>query len=158
MSNAEKIKEIIDYIVPKTLELNQAYISDKDLKINYSAIFCQSSEEYESLNGEVGSLGAVVENTPTGPLYKLHEPIQTVAGPLWLLKIRKPYPTHPQRGDADFTLVDYNKFKEQHLADAEHFKVMNEGTDSEMIELRDPAFDVLSYFSKIPLTKQAGIE
>ncbi len=151
------INEILAYIIPKTLELNQVYIPDESVRVNYSAIFCQSDVEYEELNREASRMGDVVEDTPTGPLYKLHKSLQTPAGPLWLLKVRKPDPTRSQRGDADFTLKDYNSFKEKYLKDTEHFKLIDRG-NFEMIELKDPEFDVLSYFSNIPLTVQFDIE
>ncbi len=151
------INEILEYIIPKTLELNKVYIPDESVRVNYSAIFCQSDIEYEVLNREAAKIGNVIEDTPTGPLYKFHIHLQTSAGPLWLLKIRKPDLTRPQRGDADFTLKDYNFFKKKYLNDLEHFKLIDRG-DFEMIELKDSKFDVLSYFSNIPLTAQLGIE
>jgi hypothetical protein len=150
-------QRILDYIIPKTLEMNHLYVPDELVRINYSAIFCENDAEYEELNKEAAQIGDVVEDTPTGPLYKLHKPLQTLAGPLWLLKIRKPDPTRPQRGDADFTLKDYYSFKEKYSKNTEHFKVIDRG-NFEMIELKDSKFDVLSYFSNIPLTLQFSIE
>ena len=102
-------------------------------------------------------MGSVIENTPTGPLYKLHISLKTLAGHLLLLKIRQPDPTRPQRGDADFTLKNYYLFKEKYLKDVEHFKLIDRG-DFEMIELGDPKFQVLSHFSNIPLTISLGID
>lgn len=151
------IYKILEYIIPKTLELNKSYLSDESIKINYSAIFCQDNNEYDLFNKEASQIGAVIQDTPTGPLYKFQEPIQTIAGPLWLIKIRKPDSAHPQRGDADFTLKDYYSFKEQHSKNTDHFKLIDRG-NFEMIELQDPNFDVMSYFSSIPLTVQFGIE
>ncbi len=151
------VSEILEYIIPKTLELNRVHIPDESVRINYSAIFCQSEAEYEELNREAAELGDVEEDTPTGPLYEFHKSFQTLAGPLWLLKVRKPDPTRPERGDADFTLKDYNSFKEKYLKDLEHFKLIDRG-NFEMIELKDSKFDVISYFSNIPLTVQLGVE
>lgn len=99
------------------------------------------------------------------PRYKQYDDISAISlsfqlqvcQHIWLLKIRKPDPTRPERGDADFTLRDYNSFKEKYLKDAEHFKLIDRG-NFEMIELKDPKFDVRSYFSNIPLTVQLGIE
>lgn len=152
----ETIK-ILEYIISKTVELNKVYLPDESVKINYSAIFCQNTTEYKCFNEKVSQIGKIVEDTPTGPLYKFTKPLKTVAGPLWLLKIRKPDITRPQRGDADFTLNDYHSFKEKHLKYIKHFKVINR-ENFEMLELRDEKFDVLCYFSSIPLTEQLGIE
>ena len=154
------IRKIVEYIVPKTLELSREYIPDEEVKINYSAIFCQNDEEYERLRAEASELGRIVYDTPTGPLYKLQKPLETPAGPLWLLKVRKPDSTRQQRGDADFTLENqenYEGFKEKYLRDAKHFKLI-EHSDFEMVELRDPNFDVLVYFSNPPLTEQFGVK
>lgn len=153
----DTITEILEYIIPKTLELNRLYIPNESVRVNYSAIFCQSDAEYEELNKKAAQIGNVTEDTPTGPLYKFHKPLQTLAGPLWLLKIRKPDSTRPQRGDADFTLKDYNSFKEKYLKDNGHFKIIDR-RNFEMIELKDSKFNVISYFSNIPLTVQLGIE
>ncbi|PIP34750.1 hypothetical protein COX21_01230 [Candidatus Falkowbacteria bacterium CG23_combo_of_CG06-09_8_20_14_all_41_10] len=151
------IAQILEYIISRALEMNRLYIPDESAGINYSAIFCQNDSEFERLNKEAAQIGGIIENTPTGPLYKFHNSFQTLAGPLWLLKIRKPDPARSQRGDADFTLKNYNLFKEKHLPDREHFKIIDRG-HFEMIELRDQKFQVLSYFSNIPLTIQLGIE
>lgn len=151
------INKILEYIIPKTLELNQIHIPDESVRVNYSAIFCQNYVEYEALNMEAAALGAIAEDTPTGPLYKFHKPLQTLACPLWFIKIRKPDPTRPERGDADFVLKDYNSFKEKYLKDMKYFKLIDRG-NFEMIELKDSKFDVISYFSNIPLIVQLGIE
>lgn len=150
------INEILEYIVTETLKMNHIHIPEELTEINYSAIFCQNDFEYEQFNRVVSQIGDIIEDTPTGPLYKLSEPLETLAGPLHLLKIRKPDITRPERGDADFTLKDYNTFKEKYSKDIQHFKIIDRG-HFEMIELRDQKFQVLSYFSNIPLTTQLGI-
>lgn len=153
----ETINKILEYIVSKTIELNKTYLPDESVRIDYSAIFCQNTTEYDGFNEKASQIGEIVEDTPTGPLYKFTKPLKTVAGPLWLLKIRKPDITRPQRGDADFTLDDYYSFKEKYLKYKEHFKLINR-ENFEMLELRDEKFDVLCYFSNIPLTEQLGIK
>jgi len=153
----QTINQILEFIVPKALELSRLYAEDEKLPINYACIFCQNDTEFEEFNKQAAEAGSVIEDTPTGPLYKFNKSLETVAGPLWLLKIRKPAASHPQRGDADFTLENYNSFKEKHLQDKEHFKLIGR-ENFEMIELRDEGFPVLAYFSSIPLTVQLGIK
>ena len=150
------ISEIVAFIVPRAMELNHAHIKEEVGPINYSAIFCRDDHEYEKLLSEAQVLGIIADNTPTGPLFRLNAPIQTIAGPLHLVKIRKADPTRLERGDADFTMKNYDDFKERYLNDV-HFKCIDKG-HFEMMELRDPKFSVLSYFSNIPLTIQLGIE
>ncbi len=153
----QTIFEILDFIVPRALELSKLYTVDEQLPINYACIFCQNDSEFEEFNKQAGDVGSVVEQTPTGPLYKFNKSLETVAGPLWLLKIRKPNSERQERGDADFTLKNYKEFKEKYLKDSEHFKLI-ERENFEMLELRDEKFNVLSYFSSIPLIVQLGIE
>lgn len=153
----QSISQIIEFIVPKALELSRLYAEDEKLPINYACIFCQNDSEFEEFNKQVAEVGSIVEETLMGPLYKFNKSLETVAGPLWLLKIRKPASSHTQRGDADFTLQDYKSFKEKYLQDVDHFKLI-ERENFEMIELRDERFPVLVYFSSIPLTVQLGIK
>jgi hypothetical protein len=151
------IPEILQYIILKTRELNSAYIQEDVGPINYVAIFCQDDEEYRKLFDEASQMGEVIENTSTGPLFKLRKPVPTLSGLLHLLKIRKSDSTRPERGDADFTMKDYYAFKEKYIKNTDHFRLIVR-SNFEMMELRDSGFQVLSYFSNIPLTLQLGIE
>ena len=151
------IKGILEYIVPRALQLNKIYLPNESVQINYAAIFCKDESEFTLLKKKTARMGKIIENTPTGPLYKFDQSIDTSAGPLWLLKIRNPDYTRPERGDADFTLEDYSKFKDKHLQDVKHFKLIKR-ENFEMIELRDSKFDVLCYFSNPILAVQYGIK
>lgn len=155
VSMTQTVQDIIAHIVPQTLELVRAHTSENQLPIDYAAIFCQSEEEYTYLKADADRLGDVLDETPTGPLYQLTEPLTTEAGPLHVLKVRAPDTSRPQRGDADFALEDYETFKDRYLEHTEYFDLI-ERDNFEMIELRDPAFDVLAYFSHPSVTKQYG--
>jgi hypothetical protein len=89
-------------------------------------------------------LGSVAQETPTGPVF-LIAPLPTAAGTLRILKIRRPDPKRPERGDADFTVADYDSFKNAHLGKT-GFSLIKR-TDMEMIELIDPSYDVIAYYS-----------
>jgi len=89
-------------------------------------------------------LGSVVQETPTGPVFQI-KPISTVAGALRLLKIRRPDPKRPERGDADFTVTNYDSFKNKYLGKP-GFSLIKR-TNMEMIELIDPSYDVIAYYS-----------
>lgn len=151
------IQKILANIVLKTIELNKVYLPDESVVINYSAIFCQDTAEYRQFNKEASQIGEIFEDTPTGTLFKCKKPLQTPAGPLQLIKVRKPDMARFQRGDADFILSDYYSFKDGHLKNEEHFKLI-ERENYEMIELSDKEFDVLCYFSNIPLIVQPGMQ
>lgn len=144
---------IIDYIVEKCVYLKNKY-AEEELEIDYICIFSQSQEEYDQFMIFASFLGKIVQETKTGPVFKFNSPLQTIAGKPKLLKIRIPDKTRPQRGDVDFN-TDYEKFKAKYL-DNERFTLIKR-ENFEMIELKNEEFDVLVYFSSIPLSKQLGV-
>lgn len=146
---SEDFNGIIDYIVEKSVDLKNKYVKE-ELEIDYVCIFSQSKEEYDQFIDFASSFGEIAQETKTGPVFKFNNPPQTTAGQPKLLKIRIPDPTRPQRGDVDFN-TDYDKFKAKYL-DNERFTLIKR-EDFEMVELRDEKFDVLVYFSMIPLSR-----
>jgi hypothetical protein len=149
------VRVLIEEIVDKANELKNKHTSEKKAPVNYACIFCQSKDQYDSLLVSMRNWGRVIKETPTGPLYHI-PPIDTVAGKLKLLKIRKPDQTRPELGDADFTVTNYPAFKKRFLPQDGFKLIVRE--DFEMIELVDPQFEVRSYFSSPPLTQQFKIE
>ncbi len=138
------IQEIVQTIVEQARLLKDKHTIEKEAAVNYACIFSQSDKEYRKLDKETAKIGKIVKETKMGNVY-LIEPMQTVAGPLRLIKIRKPDPERQERGDADFTVNHYKPFKKEHL-DKPGFKLVTR-SDMEMIELADKDFDVLAYFS-----------
>ncbi len=143
--NKKQFTFLIQTIVSQAQELKDKYTDQKGAQVNYACIFCQSEEELEKFKNRAQELGEVIKQTPTGPLFYLNPPIQTIAGPLKLLKIRQPDPARPERGDADFTVDNYQRFKEKYL-NQPGFKLITR-PEFEMIELMDPEFNVRAYFS-----------
>ena len=78
------------------------------------------------------------------------------AGNRRLVKIRKPDPKRTERGDADFTVTDYLIFKKKYLSKP-GFRIIKR-PEMEMIELTDPSFNVLAYFSNPPLGKILNVD
>jgi hypothetical protein len=148
------LNQLIQDIVRQSTELKNTHTTAIDALVNYSCIFAHSEEEYQMLDSDAAKMGKVVKETKMGNVY-LVEPIQTVAGPLRIVKIRKPDPKRPERGDADFTLADYPAFKKEYL-NKPGFKLIDR-TEMEMIELADEKFDVLVYFSHPTLAEVLGI-
>lgn len=144
----------INHIVNKARKLNHKFTNAEDLPIDYVCIFTQSQKEFDELNNIAEQMGDTVQDTPTGPVYGLNLKLETQAGELPLLKIRKPDPARPQKGDADFN-TNYLEFKKEHL-EKESFNLIDRG-DYEMLELKVPESDVLVYFSSRPLSKDLGI-
>ncbi len=144
----------IHSIVSKAKELKDKHTNETNARVNYCCIFSQSQKEYNELIKTVETMGKVTLETAMGPVFHI-QPLETVAGTLKLLKIRKPDKTRPEQGDADFTVVNYPEFKKKYLGQ-DGFRLMDR-PNFEMIELVDSDFDVRAYFSNIPLNEQLGV-
>jgi len=148
------LKQRVQLIVQKATILKDTYKIGKHIPVNYACIFSQSQQEYDDLLKEAHKMGKVVKETPTGFLFHI-KPLETISGVLKLLKIRIPDKTRPELGDADFTVLGYEEFKQKVLGRKEFTLIPREGF--EMIELMDPKFDVRVYFSNPPVGVVLGI-
>ncbi|MBI5037204.1 MAG: hypothetical protein HZC01_00635 [Candidatus Kerfeldbacteria bacterium] len=142
-------------IVKDAVALKDKHTAENGVPVNYACIFAQSEVEYQEMDKVAAGMGRVVKGTKMGHVYLLEQAIETVAGPLRIVKVRKPDPARKERGDADFTIRDYPAFKEKYLGQS-GFKLI-EKSDMEMIELADPEFKVLAYFSYPILSKVLGL-
>jgi hypothetical protein len=140
----DDLKKLTQEIVAQARLLSAKHTNEPEAPVNYACIFTHSMHEYEELLQLAGQMGPIAQDTPTGPVFYI-APLSTDAGELRVLKIRKPDPKRPERGDADFTIPDYQAFKKTHLGKP-GFDLI-ERKDMEMIELVDPKFDVLAYYS-----------
>lgn len=151
----KEFNNIISYIVQKCVGLKDKYIDKKNLEIDYICIFSHNQQEYQELLEQAGKIGKIVDETPTGPVFAFHSPHSgTIAGSSKLLKVRRPDKTRLQRGDVDFN-TDYKNFKKKYLDNKRFTLIKRE--KFEMVELKDNNFDVLVYFSSIPLSKQLRV-
>ncbi|MBI2405560.1 hypothetical protein HYV21_00700 [Candidatus Microgenomates bacterium] len=144
----------ITYIVSHSTELKNKFTNVPTAPVEFACIFCQSEEEYKLFTHSIEALGKVVERTQSGFTYLLDNPIETIAGPLRLIKIRKPDTQRPERGDADFN-TDYNNLKTKYQGQLGFDLITRESF--EMLRLSDPDFDVMACFSNIPKSKDLGI-
>lgn len=150
-----KLETMVKGIVEQSSTLKNKHTTEKVAPVNYVCIFTQSKNEYDTLSKIVKEKGKVVDDsTPSGPILQI-PPIQTVSGAVQLIKIRRHDTDHPDRGDADFTVADYPKFKAICLSKP-GFKLIQR-TGFEMIELIDPEFEVRAYFSNPPLDKELNL-
>ncbi|MFH1207533.1 MAG: hypothetical protein V1668_02915 [Patescibacteria group bacterium] len=154
--NNHLFKQLVSNIVQRAMELKNSHTKEWKAVVNYSCIFTHSDEEYQLMDKEVATLGSVAKEAKMGNVFLLHEAIETAAGPLRIVKVRKPDPKRPEQGDADFTLADYPAFKAAHLKEP-GFKLITR-PDMEMIELKDTKFDVLAYFSHPTLGEVIGVD
>ncbi|VVB76179.1 Uncharacterised protein [uncultured archaeon] len=153
--NSIELTTLVEDIVRQSCALKNKYTSEKSAPVNYACIFSHTKSEYESLIEIANSVGKIIKETKTGPLFQI-KPLDTVAGKLQLLKIRAPDLTRTERGDADFTVSNYTEFKTKYLL-KKGFKLIQR-EDFEMIELMDSAFNVRAYFSNPPLDQQLNIQ
>lgn len=141
----QTFKQIIQYIVSRGVEAIKENTDEFPCPINYLAIFTKDEVEYEDLLKYVKTLGEEADfaMAKTGSTFILKEAIDTEAGPLKYVKIRKPDPTRPQGGAPDFKVKNYDVFKEKYLKKSGNFTLMLRD-DFEMVELK--GVDVLVYF------------
>ncbi len=151
----DDLVSLIEKVVERAEELKDKQTDQNEVPVNYACIFTHSDDEFKEFSELSLKLGAVIEETPSGPLFKIR-PLKTSAGKLRLLKIRKPYKERPERGDADFTVRNYKEFKSKYLKRPQ-FNLI-ERKKMEMMELIDPDSDVLVYFSHPPLDEVLGVK
>ena len=142
------MEELIQKIVKQSKELKDKYVNEYNATLSYCCIFSQTDEQYNEFENQTIKTGRLLAKTKTGNLYQIN-PMETVAGTLKILKIRKPDVTRKELGDCDFKLDNYSNFKEKFLS-KEKFKLI-ERENFEMIELMDNEFNVRVYFSNPPV-------
>ena len=140
----DELKKLVQEIVAESRRLSAAHTSEHQAPVNYACVFTHSVSEYEEMIKVTRQLGPMVQDTAMGPVFHI-PPLSTVAGTLRLLKIRRPDPKRPERGDADFTVADYEKFKKTYLG-RPGFGIIKRA-EMEMIELIDPSYNVIAYYS-----------
>ena len=140
----DDLKKLVQEIVAQAHLLCAAHTSEGNAPVNYACIFAHNAAEYEELANMAHQLGPIVQETPMGPVFHI-KPLSTSAGVLELLKIRRPDPKRTEKGDADFTVADYESFKKAYLGRPE-FGIIKR-PEMEMIELIDPLHDAIAYFS-----------
>lgn len=151
----DNLKKLTQEIVTQARLLSAKHTNERDAPVNYACIFTQSQSEYEEMLNLARQMGPVIDDTPTGPVFQIAT-LSTDAGDLGLLKIRRPDPKRPERGDADFTVSDYQTFKKTHLGKPGFTLI--ERQNMEMLELIDPSFDVIIYYSHPTLAEALGIQ
>ena len=149
------IYELVKEIVKKSNDLKNKYTGEVNARVNYACIFCKNDNDFNNYIEALKKDGnSILEDTYSGPLFKIN--VDTVAGNLKLLKIRRHDDDHLDLGDADFTVKNYASFKNEY-ASKPNFKLIS-GKNYEMIELMEEGYDVRAYFSNPPLDEELGIK
>ena len=143
---SEQRQSIFVDIISEATEMVFTHVDRNDLTgvVDYASIYAQSPEEFSEIAAELQQNGSVVIERPSGNYYMLNEPLETPAGVIRHCRVRLFDTDHPERGYADFEVTNYSAFKEKYSSKP-YFSVLN--SDKEMIELRDPAYNVRAYFT-----------
>ena len=151
-----EVYDLVKNIVKKSNELKNKYTDEINAKVNYACIFCKDDNDF---NDYISLLkndnNDIIEDTYSGPLFRLKD-LETVAGTLKLLKVRRYDDKHLDLGDADFTVSNYEVFKNKYI-NKSNFKLIS-GEGYEMIELMEEKNEVRTYFSNPPLDEELGIK
>lgn len=145
-----KTRDIVFQIVNKSAALKDKYTDEVDADVEFACIFCQTDEEYEKYSKNVSKIGRIVQCSPSGYTYQLVKPVETKAGQLFFVKIRKPDVARKELGDADFN-VNYHEFKRKHHEHPNFELIKRE--EFEMLRLSELKGDVMACFSNIPIRK-----
>lgn len=148
--NKSRLEKIMQYIVTRSVELKNKYTDEINAKVEFGDIFSRDDDEYQQLTEIINTIGKVVYPGLTGNIYSIKKPIKTIAGNLYLVKIRKPDDKVRLRGDADFD-TNYPKLKKKYQNQSNFELIVRE--KFEMLRLSDPDFDVMTCFSNIPVRK-----
>lgn len=141
-------------IVSDADAMTRKHTNEVSLRVSYCCVFSRDQADQKKWDSAASATGVLAKETPTGSVYVVPE-IPTDAGPLRVLKIRRPDPTRTERGDADFRIDSFDRFKESNLG-RPGFSLI-ERPDFEMIELVDSAVDARAYFSHPPVEQHDGI-
>lgn len=151
------IQEIIQYIVHKGLLALEGSSAQDKSPIDFVSIFSKDDLEFNQLTEAIEPRAKKIKSDTgiTGITYLLSTSIQTEAGELKIVRIRKPDPTRPQRGAPDFRVPDYKSFKEECLNknSGNYTILMRKGF--ELVEIK--GINVLVYVPNVPISEELGL-
>ena len=154
--NRQQFEAIVNEIVKEGERVKSKYLEEPTGPVDYVGIFSRDENEKNAMLSLMKTEGEFLQDTPTGPHYKLKRPLLTKSGLVAVIKVRTTDPKKPHRGSPDFLVDDYDSFKKKYK-DRKYFNVI-EREVFEMIEIWDPDADVLVYFKNIPMAQILGIK
>jgi hypothetical protein len=147
----DQLRETLQKIVSDAKKLSVAHGGELNAPVNYACIFTHTDTEYDELVETAHQLGVIAQDTAMGPVFRISPAISTDAGKLDLIKIGRPDPKRLERGDADFTVNNYQAFKKANSGKLGWSLISR--PDMEMLELIDRDFNVLAYYSNPTLAE-----
>jgi len=147
----DSYEDIIRYILEQAENvLNYKHLTDGITHIDYVAIFPKDEQEKNALTESLKTKAMQVKTTPTGIIYKLGMPIQTLNQQISLLKIHSVDMSKTIRGYVDYQVKDYQDFKRTYLM-TNAVEVTQNATGVEMLTASGDEAAV--FFPETPLGK-----
>ena len=149
--HSDSYEDIVKYLIEKAENLlNYKHINEGIVQIDYAAIFPKDEQEKAALLDSLQTIAVPIKTTPTGTVFKLGKPIQTLTRQVLLLKIHTVAPLIPQRGYIDYQVDDYEAFKRTNLM-TNSVEIADHGTGTEMLTISEN--EIAVYFPENPLGK-----
>jgi hypothetical protein len=149
--HSDSYEDIVNYLVEKAeILLNYKHITDGIVQIDYAAIFPKDEQEKASLLDALKTIAVPIKPTPTGTVFKLGKPVQTLTRQVLLLKIHNFDPSKQQRGYIDYQVEDYETFKRTYLMN-NAVELMQNSSGQEMLTTSEN--EIAVYFPENPLGK-----
>jgi len=138
----ESLETAWEYIARLSGPLAQA-VFGRSLPIDTLCIFAQSEEEHDFVLGAIKALGPISRFTHESTTY-VDVNMEVGGQVIKFLGVRKPDPTRPQVGYADYPIPDYQALL-ANIADYPDAEQIMSGRGQSLVELRHPDFDILEY-------------
>ncbi len=145
-----RIKEIVE----KSQILREEKLRNINTSLDYVAVFSSSPTEYDEYNEQASNIGQVYSETNTGITYLLTDEIETVEGPVKLIKIRKPDKEKPYLGAPDYAVENYEDVK-NFLIETEIAIAQKASDGFEILEIKGE--EVLIYIPSTPLSSEVNV-
>lgn len=154
--NRQQLESIINEIVDEGERVKKKYLEEETGPVDYVGIFSKDENEKNDMLSLMKTEGEFIQDTPTGPHYKLKRPVLTKSGPVVVIKVRTTDPKKPYRGSPDFLVDDYVSFKKKYLGRKDFNLIDREAF--KMVEIWDPQADALVYFKNKPIAQILSIK
>ena len=149
--HSDSYEDIVKYLIEKAENLlNYKRITDGIVQIDYVAIYPKDEQEKAALLDSLKTISVPIKTTPTGTVFKLGKPIQTISRKVLLLKIHTVDPLKQQRGYIDYQVEDYESFKRTNLMN-NSVEITENADRMEMLTTSEN--EIAIYFPENPLGK-----
>lgn len=143
IESKDKLVEAVIYTATTSSQMCSDIIGST-LPIHTLTIFSHFDTEFDFLRKTLLDIGSFF-NENNGPRVKLYDPIKIGGNVITHLRIRHPDSERPQVGCNDFDVENYEEFRRKYLLKHQKNLVPIQRPDYEMIEFKDPKYDVLAY-------------